>query len=432
MLLLLSACQSPGSPPLPVDTTAWVDATYGSIVHVAWAQARVATTWVEYRVGDEPWRSTPPVARAPGHAEQLLLGVPYDVEVTWRVVQDLGGGPVSDGEAVVRTDALPEGIPEPVFVEGDPDRWDPAAPFLFLSLSNLVVDRQTWALVVDRQGRVVWAEASPQGATSLHPRVSIDGRDLLVDRNSFWGMLDGGGASQVLRMKIDGTVLATYETPGLHHPFVDLPDGSLVWTALAQGIETVQRVALDGATEELWDCHSLLDPLGIAEECLSNTLWWDAATNHLYDSLCTLNTIVEIDLTTGTAARWFGALPGSWAFDPPESQFWWQHGGHLTESGTLLTSTKDREDGEETVVREYRLDEASQTLVEVWTAAEGVYGDIYGEAHRLDNGNTLENYGSATRIQEITPEGEVVWDIDWDCELLGRSTPIADLYAFLP
>ena len=32
-------------------------------------------------------------------------------------------------------------------------------------------------------------------------------------------------------------------------------------------------------------------------------------------------------------------------------------------------------------------------------------------------------------MQEVTPEGEVVWDIDWSDHLVGNVVPIDDLYA---
>jgi hypothetical protein len=86
------------------------------------------------------------------------------------------------------------------------------------------------------------------------------------------------------------------------------------------------------------------------------------------------------------------------------------------------------------VVREYAVDEATQTLQEVWSfgTGQGVYGDTLGEAWRLPAGNTLHNYGSEPRVREITPDGVVVWDIVWpDYPHIGRSTPLdlSQLYA---
>jgi hypothetical protein len=56
-----------------------------------------------------------------------------------------------------------------------------------------------------------------------------------------------------------------------------------------------------------------------------------------------------------------------------------------------------------------------------------------GEAHRLPGGNTLHNYGSGARIREVTPDGQVVWDVLWtDSTFLGRTTALEDLHPFLP
>jgi len=44
--------------------------------------------------------------------------------------------------------------------------------------------------------------------------------------------------------------------------------------------------------------------------------------------------------------RRFGHIPGAPAFDPEDSAFWFQHGGHFTEAGTQMTSPKVRESGE--------------------------------------------------------------------------------------
>ena len=104
----------------------------------------------------------------------------------------------------------------------------------------------------------------------------------------------------------------------------------------------------------------------------------------------------------------------------------------LFRSGHLLLSTRASEKAQETVAREYALEGGE--LVQVWSfgEGEGVYAPILGEARRLDNGNTLENYGGGMRIREATPEGEVVWDVAWDdMGTMGCTWPITDLYAFV-
>ena len=94
------------------------------------------------------------------------------------------------------------------------------------------------------------------------------------------------------------------------------------------------------------------------------------------------------------------------------------------------------ENTEECVVREYEMDYATQTLTEVWNygVGAGVTSETMGEVHRLDNGNTLHNNGQGKRLLEVTPDGDIVWNVYWNgfTSELGSTRPIHDLYAFAP
>ena len=60
------------------------------------------------------------------------------------------------------------------------------------------------------------------------------------------------------------------------------------------------------------------------------------------------------------------------------------------------------------------------------------FGNKCFAAVRLPNGNTLHHYGELARLREATPDKVVVWDIEWDSYAIGRSMPVADLYALAP
>ncbi len=89
-----------------------------------------------------------------------------------------------------------------------------------------------------------------------------------------------------------------------------------------------------------------------------------------------------------------------------------------------------------TTAREYVLDEADETLVNVWSrdydddviqALEG------GDVHRLSNGNTLISFGTASKVREVTPDGTTAWALDWGgSRRLGRTFFVRDLYLLLP
>jgi len=295
-----------------------------------------------------------------------------------------------------------------------------------------------WTHILDREGRVVWAWPTPPNFSTLQAQPSAERDTLLIEYNSYWGQFDDGATSVVNRMTLDGTVHEVIETPGLHHPFIETPTGMLAWGASHNTNETLDFVTPEGERGTLWDCAEFQAEVGLDGWCSSNTLWWNEDEGTFLFSFFSMETVLEIDGITGGVIRSFGHAPGSWGFDPPESAFHWQHGTVFTDDDHLLVSCRldgETEEEHETVVREYTLDAASETLTEVWNFAvgDGIYGDMMGEAHRLPGGNTLHNSGTALRVRETTPDGDVVWDLTWDRgSFLGRTTPLDDLYALLP
>jgi hypothetical protein len=85
--------------------------------------------------------------------------------------------------------------------------------------------------------------------------------------------------------------------------------------------------------------------------------------------------------------------------------------------------------------REYVVDHAAETLTELWSFGLGGGSSmaLNGDVWRLPGGNTLHTLGSAGQVIEVTPEGEVVWHLDYQAEhLMGRSGLIEDLYDLVP
>ncbi len=421
---------SPPPPPLEVEAT--VHDVMASIVVLAWTLDAPADVQAEYSVDEGVWMHTPAYAYEAGPGRLLLLGIPFDTEVTWRVLVD---GRAATDDARIRTGAVPAGLPLIDHVDGDPDAWDPSTRWILGSLApSGGAGARPWTFVLDRQGRMVWAHKTPTGRTTFSPLLSVDGREILVDYNSWWGSFDGGAQSQVARLDIEGTTLGTWDTPGLIHPFTQTGDGSIAWSAAQGGYsysgEVLQVLDTSGHSRTVFDCNAFSRGRG-GSYCGANTVWWNPDDGHFLFSIYTIDTVFEVD-AEGTPLRWFGHLPGAWAFADPDTSFWWQHGTQYLPDGHLLVSTRRDEAAKETVVREYALDEGDEALVQVWSfgEGEGVYAPILGEPRRLPNGDTLHNYGSNPRIREATPEGGVVWDVAWnDTGTLGCTHVVPDLYA---
>jgi len=375
---------------------------------------------------------------AVGAQEALLLGIPYDTVVLIKVVSELGADPVSSPEMEATTGVQPTDLPPPALLQSDPTAWEPTGKYLLGSINQYDggwTGGRYWKFILDRQGRVVWALETPDGNWTIYMRVALNGTDLLWDEFTYWVDWDEGAGSKVHRMKIDGTVVQTYATPGGHHAFVELTDGSLVYGSADLQSEKLDKLNADGTYDTIWDCRDYHDALGINQMCQSNSLFWHEPSDTFLYSFYSTEVVLEIDHGSGQVVRQWGHLPGSWDFDPEDSAFWWQHGVTYTAAGTLLVSTHSLPSSDELCVREYEVDDDTQTLREVWNFGVGAQamGPYAGEAHRLPSGNTLHNYGSGARVREAKPDGDVVWEVRWGgSKLLGRTVWIEDLYDFAP
>lgn len=451
-LLLLAACQ-PGDPgkdradtasAAPTGVTVAAHPDFPTLLLVTWEQAEAGESLVRGTLADGTVVESPMEKHSAGVVSEWLFGVPYGEAVD---VQVWVGTEGSASEVVPFTVApAPEAMPRAAEVSGDPAAWDPACPWIFLSLSEDEgdlgsLDSAWWVQVLDRQGRVVWTRRTADEAVSLHPRVARDGDALLIDESTFWGGgFDQGAGSRVVRMLLDGTVLETIPTPYMHHPFTDLPGGGLAWGAVGRNTETLEVRDAAGNQHTLWDCADWLAGTDAAGNgCGSNTLFYDEGSDSYYYSFYSVHTVVQVDAASGDTLRWFGQVGGSWGFADDADNFWWQHGGNITSDGTFLVSAYESARGVENVAREFRFDDSTRRLELIWSFGQGtgVFGEYMGEAHRLPGGDTLHNTGAAPHLREVTPAGDVVWDVSWEDggrfdRFLGRSEFFEDPYRLLP
>jgi len=430
--------------------------TIGSILIASWTQETKGQGHVEYNFDDDIWMLTPTAEYEVGSHEVLLLGIPYQTDVAIRLVMQTENGEKHSEVISEETADMPPGLPVPELVTAVPSLYYGQGQFLYTSINGSPggwTGGQFWQVIIDRQGRVVWAMKTPDQHWTLWTQVSYDGDDLMWDESTVWSWASSE-PSQVHRMKIDGTILESYETPGLHHAWDELADGSIIWGAIINSNEEwLQKLSMDGTEQTVWRCSDFeVEMQGeTGYSCHSNSWWWHEPTDTYLVSFPSSagdvrDTVLHIDNIGQTIDTW-GRL-GDWAFADEQTTFDYQHGVTFTETGNLLVSTKLHTSNpyyqsnlDTLAVREYALDYKTKTLIEVWSFGEdqGIAGNTAGEAHRLSNGNTLHNYGSGARTREITPEGQLVWDLKWtngDSEgsgrLQGRSVFLEDLYDYAP
>jgi len=149
---------------------------------------------------------------------------------------------------------------------------------------------------------------------------------------------------------------------------------------------------------------------------------------------------------------YYGNQPGAWAFAPPlanppeEWRFGFQHFPNITPTGTLIISSHmpGYESFNQTPMPnqhafiEFAIDREAKTLTELWRYNDGPeWPRSRGMAIRLENGNTLGNYGTGGVIREITPSKDTVFQVKFDIptgndaynKLVGHNVLVDDLYA---
>lgn len=278
--------EEPTGPASVSGLRASVHPQMGSIIELSWTQTGNASIHADYAVSGEPAMQTPVYELGSGEHRLLLLGAPFDVELHWTLYAD---GAAVEPEALIQTDPPPGDLPRADLITADEAAWDPELRWLVFPLAprGWGGPDHPWTVMVDRQGRPVWAWESPTDRTTFASQIAFDGRAVLVDYNSWWGAYDGGVNSQVAAVDIEGDEIERFDTPGLIHPFTQLGDGSLVWGASLGSSYDGERLDIlepGGEPRTLWDCNDYARDHG-ESACGSNALHWDEARQTILFSL---------------------------------------------------------------------------------------------------------------------------------------------------
>jgi hypothetical protein len=144
-----------------------------------------------------------------------------------------------------------------------------------------------------------------------------------------------------------------------------------------------------------------------------NSLTKDTDGNYVV-SFASLGEITKIDASTGQMIWRLGGRNNQFTFiGDPLGGFGIQHHVRVLPNGNiLLIDNGVKHNPPESRAVEYKLDLVAHTATLVWQYrhSPALFAPFAGSAQRLKNGNTFVAFGAASRVAEVTPAGQVVWE----------------------
>ena len=309
----------------------------------------------------------------------------------------------------------------------DPQRAQPGWTALNMHVGSLFAP--TVAVFVDMEGEVVWYhEACAEPGFGDIEVTLLDDRDVLVG-----GSMAPGCSPLQVGLSGEASWIGPPQpeellsTDSIHHTFQKLANGHYLTMRydFESGMLRDIVVELDQAGDEVWSWSADQHIPEAAEEHIhGNMALVDLEGDVAYFASHQLHTLYKFDRGSGDVlwelgeGRDFDVVGGH-----PDPWFKFAHAPEILANGHLLVY--DNGGGNErtyTRVMEYVLDEDAMTVEPVWEypgdlTEDDWYTLAWGDADRLDNGNTLINAGSLvnwdsdSRIFEVTPDGDTVWEM---------------------
>ncbi len=450
----LSACG--GSTPFPGPTVSHVSAVtnpYNVLSSLFKADVNnVVSVRVTYTPESGPSGTTPDVAVSSGSVAIPILSLMPEMKYTLQLRAMGAKGNAVDTEPVsFRTGALPSSLP--AFTVNEQPGVEPGFTMIALiqglfsgSGSSSGVDSGPIAgpLIVDHTGRIVWYREAFDGVVSDWQK-QPDGTYTAAINNTDLGEL-GYSDTRYVQLDTQGNVLRTYfalgQWPTDNHELRLLPNGD----ALLMAINTLnmdltpwggkpsvnvlgnilERISPTGQLLFAWNALDRLD-IGSTDPLIlqnladadqldfthANAIDVSADGSYLI-SLRNLSQIIKVN-RSGSIEWRLGGVDSDFRFvDDPLGGFSLQHGARELPNGNLLLF--DNGNGHrppQSRAVEYRLDLSAKTASLVWQydADPHIFGPFMGFTQRLQNGNTLITYGARAVIQEVTPAGQVIWEL---------------------
>ena len=354
--------------------------------------------------------------------QALVLGMKpaRDYQLRCALVAD-GETLLSDAETIT-TGPAPASLPEFELAVIDPELVNDGY------IVTSILSSPPAAIVIDRDGDFVWWYQEDEGFPPPMARVRLTRDDTsMVFQMPSNGADTWSDPDDVLRIALDGSEAQIFEVVAEHHDFVDLPDGNIAHIMFdyreLEGYpdpivgDQIVEVQPDGTETTVWSVwdHAEFDPEQVDTTIdtgwsHSNALDYDPEEDVYYIGIRNFNAIWKVDRATGDLL-W--SLGGKEPTYEPEDPFIHQHQFHV-EDGMITVFDNGLEENLESRAIRYSLNDETGVAEVEWEyiANPPVFCYGLGDVHHFADGNTLVTWSTAGQIDEVTADGELVWQLN--------------------
>jgi len=372
---------------------------------------------------------TAPIDWAASGHKTLLLGMPANTELHYRIVATAGTSACLGPDTVLETGSLPNGGPPPS-VTPTPGSSSAAIEPGFIVTSGGLGGFGPYAIVVNTEGEVVWSYKFAiegdglEGVIRAH--MSWDGKSMLARDLNLNGDEDRG---RLFKVGLDGTGETSVVLSTSHHDFTVIPDGvAYIARAGATGdCDAIHTASEDGTNDQvILDLWPVLEPfdngMGTAGACHVNAIHYYADEDAFTVSDRERDMLVKFN-RQGEVLWTIGASPASiTGADIPEWRV--QHGHHLYEPDKLLVFSNGAFTDGSSHVLHFTID--GTTATSDWNYADMGDTGTLGDVQKLPGGNVLITVSQTGVIQEIDEDNAIVQTMVFDG--LGYSNHRPTLY----
>ncbi len=320
----------------------------------------------------------------------------------------------------------------------DEERMEPG-----WTLINLMVDEMTApsvTLMLDARGEIVWYHDLGEDLGFGGIQASwVDGGHVLIGGTvppgqhavevDLAGEVRWRGPEQPAEITDDGV---------MHHTLEKLASGHYVMLVYETHggilVDVIEELDADGQVVWRWVADEHI-PEAAEQHIHGNRAQIDEEAGLAYLNARDLDTLFCIDRASGDVLWRLGA-GGDFAIEPADAEDPWFRYAHAPtvtpDDRVLLYDNGHWEERPASRVMEYQLDRESMTARVIWEYPGAIADDdwytwIFGDADRLDHGNTLIDAGSLvswddqSRLFEVTEDGEMVWELYLSSETGGEA-----------